>query len=441
MATQQDVPISKIYLDNDNPRHDHIDSEPAIVAALLKSEKVVQLAKNIAKNGALNPLDLLGLLPHPTISGSYIVAEGNRRACALKLLSDPKKAPTAALKRTFESLSAKLDAPIKKVSATVFDSEEEARIWKAIRHEGEQGGVGVRRWKAAAQTRHNMGGSKRNPNILALSLRDYAKSAGVIDANTADRVSITTLARYLSNPVFRHDIGITSPTNLEVDVPEAQFNRVVERFIRDALPRDDGQTSIVNSRSNTPEIKKYAKSLRTEGLLPTTRFPQSRQPSPAKATTSKTRRDKHPDKRRSVIPQDLKPKITDVILRRVYEELREIDPFEFSFAAAYLMRAFIEMTAKLYAKKHGLPRDGELHAIIQHCAKHLESTAALQALKKSERDGLMKPLNVMSSDKHSRTSPDSMGAFVHGSSIPTGAELIRRWDTIEPSMTALLAGL
>ena len=86
------VSLSRIYLDNQNPRHDPIDNEPEIVAHLIAHEKVKSLAADIAIRGT-SPLERLAAIPHADKKNFFIAVEGNRRVCALKLLNDPDKAP------------------------------------------------------------------------------------------------------------------------------------------------------------------------------------------------------------------------------------------------------------------------------------------------------------------------------------------------------------
>jgi hypothetical protein len=123
-------------------------------------------------------------------------------------------------------------------------------------------------------------------------------------------------------------------------------------------------------------------------------------------------------------------------------ELRSIDAHTHSFAAAYLFRAFIERLSKCYAKRHRLGVDGELHQVIGRCIDHLDKNSALQAsMGVKAFKSAIQPLRGMVSDRYGRTSPDTLGSWVHGSSIPSRAEINRRWDTLEPGLKLLADGL
>jgi hypothetical protein len=150
-------------------------------------------------------------------------------------------------------------------------------------------------------------------------------------------------------------------------------------------------------------------------------------------TGNRGRHSINPDKRAKVVPASFRVSIRDTVLKRIFDELRKIDPEEFSFSAAYLVRAFVEQTAVLYAKKYALGHQGDLNIVIGRCVKKLEEGDADRRA--------CKPLKEMSTDKHSRLSPDGLGAWVHGSVIPTAAELKRRWDAIEPGFKLMLEAL
>lgn len=138
----KEVDVSRIYLANDNPRHDPIENEPEIIQHLIAHENIKPLARHIANIGSTSPLERIAVITHPKVKNAYITAEGNRRICALKLLADPDKADTEANKRYFRSLSLLMKTPPGKLDAVVFSDKQAARPWMSLRHEGEQGGVG-----------------------------------------------------------------------------------------------------------------------------------------------------------------------------------------------------------------------------------------------------------------------------------------------------------
>lgn len=96
--SKQEIDIGRIYLDENNPRHEIYKSQEEVINFLCSSEEILNLAKDIVENG-LSPLGVFGLILEEGSSKkdkvkNYIVVEGNRRICALKLLNDPELAPS-----------------------------------------------------------------------------------------------------------------------------------------------------------------------------------------------------------------------------------------------------------------------------------------------------------------------------------------------------------
>lgn len=432
------IDVSRIYLDNENPRHDPIDTEPEIISYLIEKENIKALARHIASIGSTSPLERIGVIRHPKAKGAYVSVEGNRRLCALKLLGDPDKADTEANKKYFRALAEKMERRPEQLEAVIFPDKQVARPWISLRHEGEQDGVGTKSWKTDQKARFNTQGSgRRNPDVQAYLLKEYARQQGLLDEDQADTVSITTLTRYLSNPVFRATLGLADTRKLSVTVPTDEFNKVVKRFLHDVMDPSSG----VSSRTDADARKAYAEKLRSEGVAPLTRDLKpfdvstgSRPRAEETGTVSRKRRNnRSPDQRRTVIPRAFSAHIKDKVLKRLYDELRELDAEDFSFAATYLLRATIEQAATLLLKKAGKSVDRELHKNLERVAKLLADDGLT--------DRQLKTLRTMSTDRDSRYSPDTLGHFVHGGAIPTHTQGIRLWDSIEDVMSEIFSRL
>ncbi len=431
----QEVELSRIYLDNNNPRHDPIQDEPAIIAHLIAKEAIRPLAKHIAEAGQMSPLERLAVVAHPKASNAYVALEGNRRICALKLLADPQKAGSEKDKAYFRGLAAKISIPLKS-QVVLFRDKETARPWISLRHEGEQGGVGTKSWDPGQKARFNaQGTSTTNPNIQSLLLKEYAQKQRLFTAEELDAISLTTLTRYLSNPVFRATLGLSDNKTLGVLVPQEEFNVVVRRFLSDALK----ESPDVNSRTNADQRKAYAQKLRSEGVAPTTHktSPEdfSKLPPAPKdpSNKNKQRNNRSPDDRKTVIDTKFTANIKNKTLKRLYDELRGIDATEFPFAATYLLRAVIEHAATLLLKQEKKPFQGDLHIKLGHVEKIL----AIQGM--SDRE--LKFLRTMASNKDSTYSPDSLGHFVHGGAVPTHTQAIKLWDNLEQVMASIFGQL
>ncbi len=432
------IKLRRVYLDNANPRHDPIENELEIIAHLIEKENVKQLAKHISEVGGTSPLERIAVFPHPKIKDAFVAAEGNRRVCAFKLLADPDKANTEANKKYFRKLASNMEEVPDTFEMVVFEDRKESRPWVSLRHEGGQNGIGTRTWDARQITRFNsQSDGASNPNIQASLLIEYARRENLLKADRLDELSITTLTRYLSNPVFRHVVGLVDTKTLTISVAVEEFNRVVTKFLNDALDPASG----VGSRSTAADRKAYGEKLRNDGVAPSNHgFTPvdlgARKPADNSSTEkvdptpAPVRNNPSPDKRRSVIPPDFSVRITDKVLKRLYDELRAIDAEQYSFSATYLLRAVIEQTATIYLKKNGRAAPKELHQRLGIVADLLLTDGF------TERE--LKSLRVMANDKDSRYSPDSIGHFVHGGMIPTKTYAIKAWDSIEHVLLALM---
>lgn len=434
----KEIDVSRIYLANDNPRHDPIENEPEIIQRLIAHEKIKPLARHIANAGHTSPLERIAVITHPKVRNAFITAEGNRRICALKLLADPDKADTEANKKYFRSLSLLMTNPPGKLEAVVFSDMQAARPWMSLRHEGEQGGVGTRPWDANQIARFNaQGDNAQNPNIQASLLIDYARNQKLLPTNELDSISITTMTRYLSNPVFRDTLGLKDSKTLIITVPSGEFNRVVVRFLTDILDPLSG----VNSRTKVEDRKQYANKLRSEGVAPTTRgldpldattTPRQKKDNQTGKPATSQRDNRSPDDRIHVIPSKFTAHIKDKVLKRVYDELKKLDAEEFPFASTFLLRAVIEQVATLFLSQNGINKV-ELHTKLASVADLLQ--------KQGLTDHQLKFLRTMSTDKDNRYSPNTMGHFVHGGAVPTHNNAIKMWDSLEPIIDVILKQL
>ncbi len=248
-AATEMVDFDKVSLDLENPRHDPYGDEEEAIEYLCENEDVLALAKDIVAHG-LNPLELFGLLRDD--SGGYIVAEGNRRFCALMLLNDPELAP-ARFKKDFEKLAAKW-TDIDQVFGVTFDDREEVKLWLDRIHAGYNEGRGRRSWNAEQKAR-NSGYSK---NDLAQIILDLGQERGFIDAE--ERVGrLSTVQRYVVNPIFRDALGLDGSdlSDIRTTMPIDEFDVAFEKFLRDVAERR------ITTRDDREAIIRYANQLRT----------------------------------------------------------------------------------------------------------------------------------------------------------------------------------
>ncbi|MCZ8411311.1 hypothetical protein O9649_26335 [Achromobacter dolens] len=427
------IPLTKLHLDPENPRHDPIQDEDKIIEELFRAEKVLNLAKNIVKNGGINPLETIGVVEMEDNPGHYIVAEGNRRTCALKVLHDPRKAPSSATRNILSELKKQVQVPAK-FSLVVFANRDAARPWLELRHLGAQDGAGIRSWDTDQKARYAKGNS---PDTMALEVLDRATAAGWIDEDTRNSIGITTLTRYLGNPVVRAALGLGDRGSLTFTHDPSEVDVALRQFISDAIPREDGTPPPVNSRTKAKDWKAYGTSLHDRGVSPKTALPSPVIPPAPKRTAKKPRNPRHPDDRPYVVPSDFVVTYKgDRALQRLLWELRRVAPDDFYFSANYLLRAFLERVMVLYAKKEGVFfAKMDDHKLTQACHDALERCGVARA------DPLMKNLRLAASNADSSFSLHTLGAAVHAGHMPSRRSLIGVWDNWQSALEAMLIRL
>ncbi len=439
-----------VYLDTANPRHEPLASQSDIIAHLLKKEKVRNLARAIAAEG-LSPLELFAIIQDE--GGNYVAVEGNRRLCSIILLNNPSAAPDGE-RNYFKSLADGSTLVPREITGVLFPSREAADIWIERRHDGEQEGIGTRKWDAEQKARHKDATNKPNTNALALSIIDYAVKQGFLPAEGSDRI-ITTVARYFGNPYFRKTIGIASgrsDAEVILTVTYDEFDRAIEKFFTDLLaPKPK-----VTSRSDKAEWEAYAAGLVNKGYAPSQHIPKTKlsdrnvddgtggkgraAKGGGSASSTSGRKGKRsspsPDKRRYIVPSDFHPPVRHKILRRVLDEMRNIPVDDFPLAVSFLTRAFLENLYSQFHEKMANFIDTDTNKLLGRVIKLIDSTGLDRAQQKA-----LGALTKVQSNEHNVFSPKTLGANAHANHYPNPTELKREWDNVAPILEYMLQEL
>ena len=135
------IGLANLHLWQKNPRllYDQSD-EMACITHFVKDQRFIILLEDIAKNGlGLNPIVVI------KIDESYVVADGNRRVAALKLLQNPSLCPAG-----LDGVRNKIKICSQKNSSNIvsevecFYAEDSTVAMRHLEstHIGEQGGKG-----------------------------------------------------------------------------------------------------------------------------------------------------------------------------------------------------------------------------------------------------------------------------------------------------------
>ena len=248
--TFRPMAVLDLLLFRENPRHVSKANQEEVIEYLLADEEVFNLARHMSQNG-INPLEVVAVFPDE--DGNLIVAEGNRRVCAAQLLTDPEKAPEKARAR-FKNLASKA-RDVSQVNVAEFPDYDTAQPWLQVLHDGEQDGVGRRRWKPEQKARAT---TSKSTDALAVALLDYAETDGIIDADTRKGIRVSTATRYLANPNVRSAMGLASAATsdeISVTIDAQKFHDILANFFEGI------RTNRLHSRSVTKDWLSYAAEL------------------------------------------------------------------------------------------------------------------------------------------------------------------------------------
>ncbi|WP_373755441.1 MULTISPECIES: hypothetical protein [Neisseria] len=283
------IAIKDIFLDLENPRHDTYQSQEEVIEYLCQHEYVFALAQDIVTMGT-NPLEIMAVIPNPDTEegkATYIIAEGNRRLCALKLLEDPELAPSND-RKNFKAISRQWKA-FNTVAAVVFDDRDSVAGWLERIHGGLQGGIGRKSWNAEQKTRFT-GDAK---NLMAQQLLDYAQKKNMLTAEERSN-KISTVQRFITNPLFKDALGIDTSKNDELQRirNEVDFDLILKKFIGDL------KLGNINTRFNAPEIRQYSHELRAVDGISSETIPPHPLSTPDKKEKSEKSKPNTPSKPR-----------------------------------------------------------------------------------------------------------------------------------------------
>jgi hypothetical protein len=252
MGQIEQIGIADLVLDGHNPRHLPVDSTRACIAKLLEDQpnKLIELAKDVAEKGQLNPSDLPIVVDE---DGSKVVLEGNRRVAVVKLLQRPDLAPQEHVKRFAEIARSAGSIPTK-INCLVMTDRDEARPWLKVRHMGENRGRGIVPWSPEQQQRFDM---KPNSQAgIAVQLLDgiealYGERANLIALAEEFRRarSLTTLGRLMQDPYVRERLGLSfGDDGLQANYNSDATSRVLNRILSDFSGADRMKARDINTK-------------------------------------------------------------------------------------------------------------------------------------------------------------------------------------------------
>lgn len=175
----------------------------------LQYDRIHRLARDIAEFG-LDPSENILVYESEEEPGFYVVAEGNRRVTALKLLLSPKSAPNEKVRKIFDKIRLTLENDITSIENCIVFDDDAYEHWVDLKHTGQNNGIGRVEWTAPEKARHMARNGKQSfGNQLFTFLEINKDYFGHIISNKK-HVRITNINRLFGDVKVRKFLNIDS---------------------------------------------------------------------------------------------------------------------------------------------------------------------------------------------------------------------------------------
>lgn len=421
------IPLVKLQINRANDRHGELENETAAIAWLFTHHQMhmKKLAKDLVEAGGIYEPPLV----YPE-GNTFAVFDGNRRTTCLKLLDNPKRAPTVELQNYFSAL--KKDWPGSFPSAITCRVETDRDKIDEIlfrRHTGSQGGVGQSNWDGRMKTTFINRTGKGGAINVADEIEARLKQARMLSDNK--KIPRSNLNRLLSGEAFRNRVGIS------VVKGAFQFIRK-EDAVLNALQRV--VTDLSNKKITLDDVwdvdrkSAYLDRLDKEGVLPTVADTLdsgslANERTRAKSAAAKPKKAAAQQERVHLIPDTDYGVAWSGRLQRhraIWEELQfDLELARHPNAISVLCRVLIELSVDNYILRANLAAVAESDPLVKKivaCAEDME--------KKSKVDKNYLTIIRKAQNMNSIVSVDTLNKYIHHSGMaPAPDHLKALWDT------------
>lgn len=408
------IPVGKLLLDTENPRHEQVDSQRDAIHALIERErqKLVVLADDIKEHG-LSPIDRL-LVIRKGSSQNFIVVEGNRRLAAVKLLANPDLAKGTVIEAQMKRIAKDANVPTAAECALV-DSRDDAEHWMILRHRGQMDGAGVVPWNSYAANRFS-----HKPGTQAYKAVEFleAVSDGYPDNEVIQDLSravadkrLTTLGRLVQDPDFRSRIGMVPEDHvITFEYPPEELQAFLEHVLGD-LASDVG----VSQLKNKDQRSKYLKG--TPKPDPKKKLPDPKPLGEAPSSKPSPKPKPKPKPKKPAKPfRDLDLSNLESKTQALLKEFRGLDENKLPNATGILVRVIVEFVLDEFIQKKNLKHDKELRKRLGTCLHHLDP---------NRKDDRFKWLRQGLSDGTSLFAVSTLNAYVHNPHFQADGNTVR----------------
>jgi len=419
------IPINSLVINRANDRHGELENETSAIAWLfnVREQHMRNLAKDIVEKSEIFELPLVS--PE---GNNFIVFDGNRRVTCLKLLEDPRRAPTTELQEFFRQQRGLWVGQFPREIQCQVEADRD-RIDEILyrRHTGTQNGVGQSTWddrmKSTFVARTGKGGGPSVADEVEKRLSD----ANLLPANR--KIPRSTMNRLLSAEPFRNRLGFSiSKGKFEFTHDQAVSLAALARVADDLA----GRHLVLGDIWDVDGKRSYLDGLEREGVLPTAMHVLAKgAATQAKAArgNAKPRATAKLSNRTTLIPQvDYGLSWPGRLQRhhQIWEELQfHLDLGKHQNAISVLLRVLIELAVENYVKQVSVAvhENDKLATRLQKVGRDLKSKGKID----------QKQLDVLNKFQQGDQliSADTLNRYVHSPNFaPSPEHLKSMWDSL-----------
>jgi hypothetical protein len=416
------IALASLEINRANDRHGELENETSAISWLFKTREghMRNLTKDIVEKGEIFELPLVG-----SESDKFIVYDGNRRVTCLKLLSEPRRAPTAELQTFFAEQRAKWRGAFQsEISCQVENDRDRIDDILFRRHTGTQNGIGQSTWddrmKATFVERTGKGTGISIADEIELRLRDASLLPG------RKKIPRSTMNRLLSAEPFRNRLGFSvTKGKFELTHDEPTVLKALARVADDLANRK----LVLGDIWDVDGKRGYLDGLEREGILPTARQAVRKSAAAPAGRSARPTAKARPKLRTTLIPQTEFGLSWPGRLQRhhqIWEELQfRLELNRHPNAISVLFRVLLELALENYiAQQKVSVQDGDkLAGRLIKVGKHLETAGKI--------DG--KQMGVLTKFQQSDklVSADTLNRYVHSPNFaPSPEHLMSMWDSL-----------
>jgi hypothetical protein len=354
-----EIELSRLRLNPYNDRHGPLRDEASSIQWLLDNRKAHMraLSQDLAKTRRLYERPLV----RPEGDG-FVVFDGNRRTCCMKLLTNPKLAPSEAWVEFYSELSSpEVNEAFLQIECEVEEDLEVIDETLLRRHTGSQEGVGQSPWDPEGKSFFLQRTGKASVG-LGESIERALKAEQLIPAELS--LPWSNLERLFSSEPIRKRAGFSFSGGELTYLTDKQKNLETLQRVANDLAGRGKKRIVLNDLWNNAKKGQYLDQLKSEGVMidavtirplePETQdLPIAPTSSPPRMTRGPAPKDKH-----LISSADQNPFMEHPGSERAQNIWRELQ-FSLQFdqhdnAIAVLMRVLLELAIIHYAREHGL---------------------------------------------------------------------------------------